>query len=99
MKLAEALDIINGSWPASRGFLVAMTETDGRIEGPNYFPDIRAGELPFKTESEAWVWAERFCHATSFKRPDRNWFYNIHVVFAHTYHAVPAAQEKMLRRK
>lgn len=78
MKMQEAMKIMAGI-PNRAGFLVHFEHAGGGFLRSDYFPDVRVGEEPIKTEDEAWEMAEQFAART------RRRMVNIYVVHAEDF--------------
>ncbi len=57
MKIADAMDIING---VPKGYMVRFKWKEGWLLRGDYFPDKHAGEKLIDTEREAWALASQF---------------------------------------
>ena len=57
MKIAEAMDIING---VPKGYMVHFEWKEGNILRSDHFPDKHAGEKLINIEAEAWFLASKF---------------------------------------
>lgn len=71
--MQEAIDIMEGE-PKHAGFMVHFEKVVDKFLHSGYFPDVRDGEEPIKTEQEAWVMAAQFASKT------RGSYVNIYVV-------------------
>lgn len=56
MKLNRAMEIINEPY----GYIVMFEVRGGSVLASDMFPDLRAGEKPLESISEAWLLAEKF---------------------------------------
>lgn len=89
MKMTEALKIIDGE----PGFMVTFEHVRGGMLESDFFPDIRNGEDPIKTEFTAWEWARRFAEKT------RGRCVNIYVINRSDFSPVHGYRERMIENR
>lgn len=88
MRRCEAEQLIERG--KSPGFRVNLEERKGGFLRSDWFPEH--DEDPFKTEEEAWQFAEEFC-----KYADER-FVNVYVTRADNHKPVPGYKDRMLRK-
>jgi hypothetical protein len=75
------------------GFIVEWERRESGMLCSDYTPDVRNGEEPFRTESEAWEWARRWATTMGTRR-----IVNVYVAHASDFTPVAEYSTRMLNK-